>query len=541
MGRPALLRDPSTSESVMRDWTRRQFLVGTASGLGVLAVPAFLVRTRLARGSPLPVPPTTVASAAADLDATYFATEFGVDGATIGRVMRAALTSGGDFADLYFQHRLSSSLALEDGRIHRASTTVDLGVGIRVVVGEQTGYAYTEEFDETSMKRAAATAASIARSARSIAPESYAIAGHPQYYPIETAWTEVGVDRKIPLLETLDRDIARRDPRISKASIFFADSTSRIMVVTSDGLAVEDDQPSGYLRATVVAEQDGRRERNGFAISGRRDVHSFGADTLDEIARTAVERTLLLFEAVQPPAGEMPVVLGPGESGVLLHEAIGHGMEADFNRKQISIYADMIGRPIAGEQVTIIDDGTVANARGSINVDDEGEPGQRTVLVENGILRTYLHDRISAGHYRVPRTGSGRRESFRYPPLPRMRTTYMTDGPHDPEEIIRSVKKGVYAANFTNGQVQIGAGDFSFYVSSGFLIEDGRLTAPVKDINMIGNGPNVLENVSMVGDDMALSRGGWNCGKGGQSVPVSLGQPTIRVDSGVTIGGIEQG
>jgi TldD protein len=237
----------------------------------------------------------------------------------------------------------------------------------------------------------------------------------------------------------------------------------------------------------------------------------------------------------------MPVVLGPGESGVLLHEAIGHGMEADFNRKQISIYADMIGRSIANEQVTIVDDGTNPHRRGSINVDDEGNPSQRTVLVENGVLRTYMHDRISARHYGVEPTGSGRRESFRHKPLPRMRNTYMVDGPHDPEEIIRTVKKGVYAANFTNGQVQIGAGDFSFYVSSGYLIEDGKLTAPVKDINMIGNGPTALENVSMVGNDFRFSRGGWRCGKDGQFVPVSLGQPTIKVDRSITIGGIERG
>jgi TldD protein len=309
--------------------------------------------------------------------------------------------------------------------------------------------------------------------------------------------------------------------------------------VTSDGLAVEDVKPGSYLGARVTAEQDGRRESNGYNIAGRRDIHSYTPRIVDEIAATAVERTVALFEAVQPPAGEMPVVLAPGDSGVLLHEAIGHGMEADFNRKEISIYSDMINRKICSDKITIVDNGTNPNLRGSINVDDEGNVSERTVLVEKGVLRTYMHDRISAQHYGVAPTGSGRRQSFRYKPMPRMRNTYMESGPDDPAEIIKSVKKGVYAVNFTNGQVQIGAGDFSFYVSAGYLIEDGKLTAPVKDINMIGNGPKALENVSMVGNDLKIAVGGWTCGKNGQSVPVSQGQPTIKIDRSVTIGGTQ--
>jgi TldD protein len=300
---------------------------------------------------------------------------------------------------------------------------------------------------------------------------------------------------------------------------------------------VEDYQPGSYLGARVTAEQNGRRESNGYNVAGRRDIHSFTDSVIDEIANTSVERTIALFEAVQPPAGEMPVVLAAGESGILLHEAIGHGMEADFNRKEISIYSDMIGRKICNEKITIVDNGTNPNMRGSINVDDEGNLSERTVLVDNGILRTYMHDRISAKHYGVRPTGSGRRQSFRHKPMPRMRNTYMEPGPDSAEDIIRSVKKGIYAMNFTNGQVQIGAGDFSFYVAAGYMIEDGKLTSPVKDINLIGNGPKALENVSMVGNDLKLAIGGWTCGKSGQRVPVSMGQPSVKIDSSITVGG----
>jgi TldD protein len=348
---------------------------------------------------------------------------------------------------------------------------------------------------------------------------------------------KVGIDRKIPFLEKVNAKIFARDPRVVKATINFSDETSHILLVNSDGLAVEDSQPGSYLGAYCTAEQDGRRESNGYNVAGRRDIHSYTSDIVNQIADTAVERTVALFEAVQPPAGEMPVVLAAGESGILLHEAIGHGMEADFNRKDISIYSDMIGRKICNEKITIVDDATNESMRGSINIDDEGNPGQRTVLVQDGYLRTYMHDRISAQHYGVEPTGSGRRQSFRHQPMPRMRNTYMEPGPDSAEDIIRSVKKGIYAMNFTNGQVQIGAGDFSFYVAAGYLIEDGKLAAPVKDINLIGNGPKALENVSMVGSEMKMALGGWTCGKNGQRVPVSLGQPAVKIDRSITVGG----
>jgi TldD protein len=290
------------------------------------------------------------------------------------------------------------------------------------------------------------------------------------------------------------------------------------------------------LSVSVLAEQGGRREQNGSNVAGRAGLEFYTPERLDRVVREAVARTAILFEAGAPPAGELPVVLAAGSSGILLHEAIGHGMEADFNRKGTSIYADKIGKAIARPFVNIVDDATNPGARGAINVDDEGNEAGVTHLVQDGVLATYLHDAISARHYGVAPTGNGRRESYRHPPLPRMRSTYMLPGPHAREEIIASVKRGIYCQNFSNGQVNIGAGDFTFYVKNGFLIEDGKLTRPVKDVNIIGNGPKALEQVDMVADDLEIDEGGWTCGKDGQSVPVSQGLPTVRVAS-MTVGG----
>ncbi|MCA9757266.1 MAG: TldD/PmbA family protein [Candidatus Eisenbacteria bacterium] len=521
----------------MSDWSRRNFLRGAAGGLGMVVIPTFLTRSGNLFASPTP----GIATPAKNLNATYFATSFGVDEQVIRKAMTAALSKGGEFADLFFQHQINNYVGLEDGSVNRAYSSVDLGVGVRVVVGDQTGFAFTEELTPESIIEAAKTAATIAQGSARAIPDAFKVAGRNNYYPIETAWEEIGIDQKIPFLDRINSRIFAADTRVKKASINFSDGTGRILIVNSDGLAVEDYQPSSSIGASCVAEQDGRRERNGYNLAGRRDIHSYGDHEITEIADMAVTRTVKLFEAVQPPAGEMPVVLGPGGSGVLLHEAIGHGMEADFNRKGISIYAEMIGRNVAKDFVTVVDDGTHPHERGSINVDDEGNPSERTVLVENGVLRSYMHDRISAKHYGVAPTGSGRRQSFRHTIMPRMRNTYMENGPHDPMEIIKSVSKGIYCEEFTNGQVQIGAGDFSFYVSSGYLIEDGKLTAPIKDVNLIGNGPKALENVSMVGNDLKIAVGGWTCGKNGQSVPVSQGMPTVRIDGSVTVGGVEGG
>lgn len=466
----------------------------------------------------------------------YFS-RFGVTEALVEAALSAALSRGGDHADVFFQHRVASDFGLEDGAVNRAYATAELGVGVRVVKGDQTGYGYTEDLSLESLVACAKTAAAIADGPARPGPGRFHVtAPVPQRYPLRRPWEEVTPEEKLPLLAGLNEQAFAGDPRVKKVNVYLRDESGAVLVADAEGRLVEDLQPMTLLYLSVLAEQGGRRETNGYNVAGRAGLEFYTPDRLERMVREALARTLVLFEAGPPPAGEMPVVLAAGSSGILLHEAIGHGMEADFNRKGVSIYADKIGKVIAKPFVNIVDDATGEGARGSINVDDEGNAAGRTHLVEGGVLATYLHDAISAKHYGVAPTGNGRRESYRHPPLPRMRSTYMLPGPHAKEEIIRSVKRGIYCQNFSNGQVNIGAGDFTFYVKNGWLIEDGKLTRPVKDVNIIGNGPKALEQVDMVGSDLAVDEGGWTCGKDGQSVPVSQGLPTVRVAS-MTVGG----
>jgi TldD protein len=465
----------------------------------------------------------------------YFA-RFGVTEALISETLGAALSRGGEYADVFFQHRVTNDLALEDGAVNRAFATVELGVGVRVVKGDQTGYGFTEDLSPAALRACAQTAAAIADGPARAAPQRFHVAALPQRYPLKTRWEDVHPEQKLPVLDGVNAKIFAADPRVKKVNVHFRDEAGAVLVADSQGRIVEDLQPMTLLYVSCIAEQDGRREQGGYNVAGRAGFDFYAPDRLDRVVREAVARTTVLFEAGAPPAGEMPVVLAAGSSGILLHEAIGHGMEADFNRKNVSIYADKIGKPIAKPFVNIVDDATNDGARGAINVDDEGNEAGRTHLVENGVLATYLHDAISARHYGVKPTGNGRRQGYQYAPMPRMRATYMLPGPHKKEEIIASVKKGIYCENFTNGQVNIGAGDFTFYVKNGYLIEDGKLTRPIKDVNIIGNGPVALEKVDMVSDDLQIDEGGWTCGKDGQSVPVSQGLPTVRVSS-MTVGG----
>jgi TldD protein len=350
------------------------------------------------------------------------------------------------------------------------------------------------------------------------------------------SYEDVGVKDKVGMLQAINDDVFKEDPRVVKASVNFSDSEKYILVVNSEGGIASDYQPMLRISVGCTAEEDGRRENNYFDYSARDDINFLTEAKLKRLPREAVARTVKLFAAQTPPAGEFPVVLSAGSAGILLHEAIGHGMEADFNRQGISVYSEKMNKKIAAPFVTIVDNGTNPNIRGSINVDDEGVPSEETVLVEDGILRTYIHDRISAKHYGVKPTGSGRRESFKHYPMPRMRNTYMRSGPHEFDEMIASVDYGILADQFTNGQVNIGPGDFTFYVKSGSLIENGKITAPIKDVNIIGNGPDVLEKVTMVANDMKMAEGGWTCGKNGQGVPVSQGMPSVLVSS-ITVGG----
>ena len=509
--------------------TRRGFVGASAAGLAAAGMSNLLFGCG---GSRKPV----VGPQAPSDRIGYFA-QFGVTEALLRETLAAAMSRGGDYADVFFQHRVVGMMAVEDGAVNKAYNQVDLGAGVRVVKGDQTGYAYTEDLTLASLKSAAQTAAAIADGPSRPGPKELHIATNlPQRYRTKVGWETVRPDQKLPVLAGLNEQTFKADKRIIKVNVNLMNQHGAVLVADTNGRVVEDLQPMTSLYLSCVAEQNGRRETNGYNVAGRSGLEYYAPDRLERVVREAVARTTILFDAEQPAAGEMQVVLAAGSSGILLHEAIGHGMEADFNRKGTSIYSDKIGKLVAKEFVNIVDEGETEFARGAINVDDEGNVPGKTMLVENGVLTTYLHDTISAKHYGVKPTGNGRRESYRFAPLPRMRATYMLPGPHKPEEIIASVKKGIYCSNFTNGQVNIGAGDFTFYVKNGHLIENGKLTRPIKDVNIIGNGPKVLEKIDMVGDDLVIDEGGWTCGKDGQGVPVSQGIPTVRVAS-ITVGG----
>ncbi len=477
------------------------------------------------------------AAGARELPDNPFATWFGVDAALLDRVFAELTARGADFADLYFQHTRSTSAKLEDGLISEASSTIDQGVGLRVVVGDQVGYAYTEDLTLDAMLAAARTAAAIANGAPGRLPAQYALRPEGNFYRIARPWSEVGIDESLPILQAAEAAAKGLDPHVTKVTAWLASSDERVLVADLGGGLHVDRRPMTRLWVNTVAAKDGETNSNSSNVAGRQGLEWYTDERIKQVAQEAVDRTMVLFDARRPPAGELPVVLAAGASGILLHEAIGHGMEADFNRKGTSIYSDMIGKKVAPDFVTIIDDGTQEHLRGALNVDDEGTPCGKTLLVENGVMASYLHDRISARHYGLAQsTGSGRRESFRHAPMPRMRSTYMAAGPHTRDEIIASVERGIIAETFTNGQVQIGAGDFTFFVKNGWLIEDGKVTAPIRDVNIIGNGPDALRKVTMVGDDPKIDTGGWTCGKDGQSVPVSQGLPTVLVSS-MTVGG----
>lgn len=507
----------------MKEMTRRSFLKNTAAATGAITLGS------LFQGGWLSFANVSVNG--------YFETEFGITDNLCQKVLAKALSKGGDFADLYFEHTISNWLMLEDGKVNRAYGDVALGVGIRTVKGDQIGYGFTQELTEKSILAAASTAATIANSNPKQPAGKFTSLKLKNYYPLKNLLSTVSLETKLPLVQAVNDKCFALSPLISKVSAGFHDQQKRMLVVTSDGTKAEDLLPRNYLYTNVVAEKDGKREKSDWNLGGRKDFSYYTPAVVDEVAKTAVDRVHILFDAIQPPAGEMPVVLGPGVTAILLHEAIGHGMEADFNRKKTSTYCTMIGKKVAEPFVTIIDDGTNPGLPGSLNVDDEGTPGQKTLLVENGILSSYMHDKISARHYKLAPTGNGRRESYQHYIQPRMRNTYMLPGPAKPEDVIKGAKDGIYVEAVSNGQVNIGAGDFAFFVSQGRMIENGKLAAPIKDINIMGNGPKMLTNITILADDLKMSKsGGGTCGKGGQGVPVGFGQPTCLVKS-MTVGG----
>ncbi len=522
-------------EGARRDWTRRELLAAGAVGAGALLVPGFIAGCAGSGAHLTPLPPPGIAIGG-PAGGGHFA-RFGIDGDVLRKVLLRAMSRGGDYADLYFQHKLVNFLALEDQEVNQAYGRVALGCGVRVLKGDQTGFAFTEDLSLPALLASAETASAVASASGRTAPPLEYVSPPADYYRVEIPWSEVEIARRVPLLQSVCERARKTDSRIITVRANLGDTTDNVLIATSDGVVVEDSRPMTEASVMVVAESNGRRESNGESRSGRRGFELLDGGRFEELAESAVRRTVVLFEATPPPAGEYPIVLAPGLPGILLHEAIGHGMEADFNRKGISVYADKIGRRVAPSFVSIVDDGTNPGVRGTLNVDDEGTPTEQTVLVEDGILKSYMHDRISAAHYGVSPTGNGRRDDYRFPPVPRMRNTVMLNGPHAPEEIIASVKYGLYAESFTNGQVRIGSGDFSFYLKNGYLIEDGKLTRPVKDANLIGFGPEVLEKIEMVGDDLEVFSGMGNCGKDGQRVPVGFGLPTTKC-GGMSVGGV---
>lgn len=461
---------------------------------------------------------------------------FSVTEESLKQIIAEALSRGGNYADLFFEHTFSNNIALRDGEVNRTSSNIDFGVGVRVVSGDQTGYAYVESTDVKDMLRAAQTAASIATISKAMNPVDVNEKSFENYYKVKKAWLDVSVADKKTFVQKLNDRIFTLDARVIKASVSLSDTTSYILFFNSEGILTWDYRPMSIMYGSCTMEQGGKIE-NGHASRAYRKGFEFLSDELIEtLAQEAVAQTSLMFDAVKPKGGEMPVVMGAGGSGILLHEAIGHAFEADFNRKNVSIFSDQLGKKICSEHINVVDDGTIEYARGSINFDDEGIESQKTYIVKNGILESYLHDRISAKHYNVAPTGNGRRQSFRYAPLPRMRVTYMEQGNVDESDMIASVKQGVFVDNFTNGQVQIGAGDFTFFVKTGYLIENGKLTQPIKDINIIGNGPKALSDITMVGNNLKIDEGAWTCGKDGQGVPVGQGLPSVLVRK-LTVGG----
>jgi TldD protein len=463
------------------------------------------------------------------------------------RCLGEALSAGGDYADLYFESVMSTSLGVDEGLVKTASQGISVGCGIRVVSGERTGYAYTDDLSSERLLKAARTAALIASGPAKELMSGFRETQTASLYPIAGAESDADIAAKLKLLERADKAARAFDSRITQVRVGINDELRRILVAASDGTFASDTQPLARLNVFVLAK-DGANTAKGTSGGGGRVGLDFFEDARgvgetdkspEHFAREAARTAILQLGAVAAPAGEMEVVLGPGWPGVLLHEAVGHGLEADFNRKKTSAFAGLIGQKVASEKVTVVDNGLMPNRRGSINMDDEGNPTQETVLIENGILKGYLSDKLSSRLMGTPNTGSGRRESYHHIPMPRMTNTYMLNGEDMPEDIIKSVKRGLYAVNFGGGQVDITNGKFVFSASEAYLIEDGKVTRPVKGATLIGNGPEALKYVSMVGNDLALDEGIGTCGKAGQSVPVGVGMPTIKLDR-MTVGGTGQ-
>ena len=461
----------------------------------------------------------------------------GLDEGHLNKTLGSMMRGGVDYADLYFQVSRQESWTVEDHIIREGSFSMDQGVGVRAVSGEKTGFAYSDELLLPALEQAAGAARAIARKGGEKALQAWKRTESSLLYPVTDPTTSITDEQKTTMLAEIEQETRDLDSRIEQVIIGLSSRQDLVLVAASDGTLASDVRPLIRLNVTVILEQDGRREQ-GYAGGGARsDLNYFLSGELPiEYAREAVRQAIVQLEASAAPAGMMPVVLGPGWPGILLHEAVGHGLEGDFNRKGTSAFSGKVGQQVAATECTIVDDGTLPNRRGSLSVDDEGTPGQYNVLVENGVLKGYMQDKLNARLMGVEPTGNGRRESYAHMPMPRMTNTYMLAGPHEPGDIIASVDKGIYAPNFGGGQVDITSGKFVFSASEAYLIENGKITTPVKGAMLIGDGPEALSRISMIGNDLKLDSGVGTCGKEGQSVPVGVGQPTLKIDE-LTVGG----
>jgi len=469
---------------------------------------------------------------------SFFSGKFGITERDLESYLSEALSAGGEYADLYFEYLSNTSIGIDEGIVKSASESVTLGVGIRVIAGERTGYAYSDDLSPEKIRKAARVAALIARGPASVVKTGFTEASKHNLYPMLTSPHEVGLAERVDLVKRADAAARAYDSRVFQVIANYADSIREVLVASSDGRLSFDRQPMARMGVAALARETDGVPQQGYSGGGGRVTLDFflNEKTPEHFAKEAVRQAIVQLSAVDAPAGESVVVLGPGWPGILLHEAVGHGLEADFNRKGVSAFSGRIGQQVASPLCTVIDDGTIGSRRGSLNVDDEGVPTQKNVLIENGILRGYLQDTLSARLLKSTSTGSGRRESYQHIPMPRMTNTYMLAGQSDPDEIIRSVPRGIYCATFGGGQVDITSGNFVFQATESYLIENGKLTRPVKGATLIGNGPEALKYVSMVGHDLQLDEGIGVCGKEGQSVPVGVGIPTVKIDK-MTVGG----
>ena len=469
---------------------------------------------------------------------SFFATRFGLTARDLENYLSHALSRGGDYADLYFEYLATSSISVDESIIKSATEGVSLGVGVRVISGERTGYAYSDDLSPEKIRHAAGVAAMIAAGPAKVETTSMQEGPRRNLYPVMTAPGETAFRDRVDLAVRADSAARAYDPRIFQVQVTYADNLRQVLVATSDGALTFDRQP--LLRISVVAlarGADGIPQQGHAGGGGRYELDWLRTEhTPEYFATEAARQAIMQLGAAEAPAGEQTVVLGPGWPGILLHEAVGHGLEADFNRKGVSAFSGRIGQQVASPLCTVVDDGTIGGRRGSLNVDDEGNQTQRNVLIENGILRGYLQDKLSSRITGATPTGSGRRESYEHIPMPRMTNTFMLAGESDPGDVLRSVKKGIYCVNFGGGQVDITNGNFVFAASESYLIEDGRITRPLRNVTLIGNGPEAMKQVSMVGNDLKLDEGIGVCGKEGQSVPVGVGIPTVRIDR-MTVGG----